>query len=284
MMHCLILEDEASAIEILQGYINKTPFINCLGTYESGLDIPPEQLQQADLLFLDIQLPELNGISFLKTLSAPPKVIVTSAFPGYAIEAFEEAVIDYLVKPFSFERFFKAVTRVRQLILPHQKDKNSQLFLYADKTIYKTLAEDILFLKAEVDYVKVVTINRQILILDSLQNWEDKLSGHQFIRTHRSYIINLNKIEKISGNQIYIEKDIIPISRKYKENFNQTLKRMNHFEWFIRVPSWDKYQICLFIAGIGWRSAKSTQENFNYENGETGLLQIIDQGGIIGQF
>ncbi|MBQ4821169.1 LytTR family DNA-binding domain-containing protein [Aquimarina sp. MMG016] len=225
MIHCLILEDEASAIEVLQNYVDKTPFIDCLGAYESGLDIPLEQLRQTDLLFLDIQLPELNGLSFLKTLHHPPKVIVTSAYPGYAIEAFEEAVTDYLVKPFSYERFYKSVSRVRGQLLPIEKNKNKQLFLYADKTIYKTNAEDILFLKAEVDYVKVVTTDKQILILDSLQNWEEKLSKLNFIRTHRSYIVNLDRVEKISRNQIFIENDVIPIGRTYKESFINTLKK-----------------------------------------------------------
>ncbi|WP_109298985.1 LytTR family DNA-binding domain-containing protein [Aquimarina sp. AU474] len=224
MIQCIILEDEASAVEILQGYIDKTPFINLLGVYESGLDVPPSQLQKIDLLFLDIQLPELNGLSFLKTLHQPPKVIVTSAFPGYAIEAFEEAVIDYLVKPYSYERFYKAIMRIREQTLTLKKDKNEQLFLYADKTIYKTTIEDILFLKAEIDYVKVVTVDKQILILDSLQNWEEKLSEFNFIRTHRSYIVNLDKIEKVSGNQVFIENTIIPIGKTYKEKFIAVLK------------------------------------------------------------
>ncbi len=224
MIQCIILEDEASAVEILNGYIDKTPFLNALGVYESGLDIPPSQLKKADLLFLDIQLPELNGLSFLKTLHQPPKVIVTSAFPGYAVEAFEEAVIDYLVKPYSYERFYKAIMRIREQTLTQPNDKNKQLFLYADKTIYKTNAEDILYLKAEVDYVKVVTADKQILILDSLQNWEVKLREYNFIRTHRSFIVNLDRIEKVSGNQVFIENDIIPIGKTYKEKFISILK------------------------------------------------------------
>lgn len=230
MINCLILEDESSAIEILQNYVDKTPLVNCLGAYESGLDIPLEQLHQADLLFLDIQLPELNGLSFLKTLSHPPKVIVTSAYSEYAIEAFEEAVIDYLVKPFSYERFYKALTRVREQLQPQQKGQNEQLFLYADKTIHKTKAEDILFLKAEVDYVRVVTVNQQILILDSLQNWEEKLSNSNFTRTHRSYIVNLDRIEKLSGNQIFIENNVIPIGRTYRDGFMNTLRQLGLFQ------------------------------------------------------
>ncbi|MDY7396996.1 response regulator [Aureibaculum sp. 2210JD6-5] len=137
MIQCLILEDENAAQEIVQSYIDKTPFLSSLGVYESGLDIPLDILEHADVLFLDIQLPEINGLSFLKTIKNPPKVIVTTAYSNNAIEAFEEAVIDYLVKPFSYSRFFKAVSRVRDLHI--EKQNSEQLFLYADKTIYKTL-------------------------------------------------------------------------------------------------------------------------------------------------
>ncbi|CAM1364142.1 LytR/AlgR family response regulator transcription factor [Tenacibaculum xiamenense] len=224
MIQCLILEDEKSAQEVLQSYIDKTPFVNCLGIYESGLDIPVSQLQKTDVLFLDIQLPELNGLSYLKIITNPPKVIVTTAFPGYALEAFEEAALDYLVKPFSYERFFKAVTRARDQLTNFNTEANKQLFLYADKTIYKTTADDILYLKAEVDYVKVILKDKEILILDSLRNWEEKLKAFNFIRTHRSYIVNLDKIDKVSRNQIHIKSEVIPIGATYKTNFFNSFK------------------------------------------------------------
>ncbi len=225
MIHCLILEDEQSAREVLQGYIDKTPFVNCIGTYESGLDIPVEELKRVDILFLDIQLPELNGLSFLKTVIDPPKVIVTTAYSSHAVDAFEEAVLDYLVKPFSYERFFKAVTRARNHFLVPQKENNNALFLYADKTLYKVEIDDILYLKSEVDYVNVITKNRDILISDSLRNWKAKLSGFAFMQVHRSYIINIDKIEKVYGNQVFIKDKPIPIGKTYKKLF---LKRLYH--------------------------------------------------------
>ena len=229
MIQCLILEDELSAVEVIETYIEKTPFLNYLGAYESGLDIPPEQLQKADVLFLDIQLPELNGLSFLKTLQNPPLVIVTTAYPNFAIEAFEEAVTDYLVKPFSYERFYKSISRVRSLLVEQLKDKKNQIFLYADKTIYKTNIEDILFLKAEVDYVNIVTQDREVLILDSLHNWSEKLSQFNFKRAHRSYIVNLDQIEKVSANQIFVKGNALPIGRTYKQNFLEALKKTGLF-------------------------------------------------------
>ncbi|WP_051575867.1 LytR/AlgR family response regulator transcription factor [Aquimarina atlantica] len=227
MINCLIIEDEHGAQEVLQNYINRTPFVNCLGVYESGLDIKFEELKKVDFMFLDIQLPELNGLSFLKTLINPPKVIVTTAYPDYAVDAFEENVLDYLVKPFSYDRFFKAITRARNQIQITNNETEKQLFLYADKTIYKIMIGDILYLKAEVDYVKVVTQEKSILLLDSLRNWEKKLYDHNFVRTHRSFIVNFEKIEKVSGNLVYIADEKIPIGKTYKEEF---LKKMKYIK------------------------------------------------------
>lgn len=223
MMQCIILEDEKSAREVLQSYIEKTPFIQCLGFYESGLDIPPKLLEQADILFLDIQLPEINGLNFLKTLGTPPRVICTTAYSKYAVAAFEEAVTDYLVKPFSYERFFKAVTRVREQLSRADKKRNERLFLYADKTMYAVFTKEILYVKAEVDYVKVVTPKQEILILDSLRNWTEKLQGLPFVQVHRSYIVNTQYIQKVYGNQIFIGTATIPIGKTFRAAFFQAI-------------------------------------------------------------
>ena len=225
MIRCLILEDELSALELLKNYIDKTPFLKCIGSFESGLDIPTTSLKEADILFLDIQLPELDGLSFLKTIINPPIVIVTSAFPDYALNAFEEAVNDYLLKPYSYERFYKSVTRVRDKINQEDASKTNQILLYADKTTFKINLDDILYLKAEVDYVNVVTHKRNILILDSLNSWAKRLKTYHFSRTHRSYIVNHNHIEKIVGNQIFINDEKIPIGRTYKVDFINGFKK-----------------------------------------------------------
>lgn len=224
MISCLILEDEQPAQEVLQNYIDKTPFIDCLGIYENGLDIPQEKLLKSNLLFLDIELPELNGLSYLRTIENPPKVIITTAYSDYAVDAFEQNVIDYLVKPFSYERFFKAVSRVRNNIIFHQKKENKNLFLYADKTLYKVNIDDVLYLKAEVDYVNIITETKDVLILDSLRNWKEKLQGFPFIQIHKSYIINIDKISKIYGNQVYIGNKVLPIGKTYKEVFLKAIK------------------------------------------------------------
>ncbi len=224
MIKCLILEDEIAAQEVLQSYIDKTPFLDCVGIYESGLDLTQEQLQRADILFLDVQLPEINGLSYLKTITNPPKVIVTTAYSNYAIDAFEEAVIDYLLKPFPFERFFKAIIRAKNQLQVEHKGADESLFLYADKTFYKINIDDILYLSAEVDYVKVVTEEKSILILDSLRNWEEKLQNFRFIQVHRSYIVNLEKITKVYENLVFISDNAIPIGKTYKELFMKEIK------------------------------------------------------------
>lgn len=224
MIKCLILEDEKAAQRVLQKFIEKTPFLAIIGVYESGLQIPPNELQEVDILFLDIQLPELNGLSFLKTLNNPPKVIATTAFADYALEAFEEAVVDYLLKPFSYERFFKAVSRISSLLKTEIEKPDKNVFLYADKTFYNIQVDDILLLKAEVDYVNVVTTNKEYLVLDSLKNWKEKLSNNNFVQVHRSYLISFDKIKKVNGNLVFVGNEKIPIGKQYKDDFLKLLK------------------------------------------------------------
>ena len=162
MIYCIILEDEKPAQQVLQNYIDKVPFIECIGVYENGLDISPEKLSKADLLFLDIQLPELNGLSYLKTISNAPKVIVTTSYTNYAIESFEESVVDYLLKPFSFERFFKAVNKIRNNTIKHNSEINKNLFLYSDKTLYNINIDDQIY-----NYI----IHYNIHICDQMQRY-----------------------------------------------------------------------------------------------------------------
>ena len=216
MLKCLILEDEQAAQEVLNRFINKTPFLECLGTFENGIEIAPEQMKQSDILFLDIQLPELNGLSFLKTLTDPPKVIITTAYANHAVEAFDLAVADYLLKPFSFERFFKAVSRVGNSIRNTGRKNDRTIFIYADKTHFKVNIDDICFIKADIDYVRIVTDKQSYLVLDSLRNWKETLEKFGFKQIHRSYLINIDRITKISGNQLFIGDKAFPIGKKFK--------------------------------------------------------------------
>ena len=217
MMKCIIIEDERPAQNLLMSYVNRTPFLQCIGVFESPMDISPIQLKEVSLIFLDIHLPELDGLSFLKSIPNPPKVIISTAYSEYAVEAFDIEVVDYLLKPFSFERYFKAVGRVGNSQEFQNRKPKKNIFIYADKTHYNIQLEDILFLKAEVDYVHIVTEYQKYLVLDSLRNWMTILEPLYFIQVHRSYIVSINKIVKIVGNQIYIIDQILPIGKTYKE-------------------------------------------------------------------
>lgn len=221
MINCIVLEDEKNAQNVIEHYIQKTNFIHCLGYFESGLDIPVATLQKADILFLDIELPELNGLDFLQTIENPPLIIVTTAYPNFAVAAFEMAVLDYLVKPFSYVRFIKAVNRGR-----HKLSNNFEefIFVYANKTTHKLKVSSILYIKSELDYVSIVTEKEQLLVLDSLNNWENKMKLHAFVRIHRSYIVNKKRVDKISANKVILNKIEIPVGATYKS------KLMNQFQ------------------------------------------------------
>lgn len=218
MINCIVLEDEKNAQKVLEHYINQTKFTHCLGFFESGLDIPISLLKKADVIFLDIELPELNGLDFLKTIENPPKVIVTTAYPNFAVDAFELAVVDYLVKPFSYERFIKAVNRVREQI---SETNEESIFVYADKTMHKLKVEEILYIKSELDYVSIVTEKEQLLFLDSLNNWEEKMQPYDFIRIHRSYIVNSKRIHKISPSKVTVDTTDIPVGITYKRKLGE---------------------------------------------------------------
>ncbi len=215
MLKALILEDEKAAQELLSNYLCKVPFLSCIGIFETGLDIPKDTLAQADLLFLDIQLPEINGLSYVKTLTKVPKIIITSAFPDYAIDAFEIAVVDYLLKPFDFERFLKAVARVKDSYEFKQNQEHFQ-YIYADKTLHKIKTADILYIKAEVDYVKVVSKDHKLLALDSLKNWAEKLERFGFVQCHRSYVVNVKAVKNISKSRLTVINEELPVSASYK--------------------------------------------------------------------
>jgi len=217
-MTCIIIEDEKPAQELLIGFIDKTPFLECQGVFDSGLSVPLDLQKEIDILFLDIMLPGLNGLDFIRSIRNPPHIIVTTAFSDYAVDAFDVEVTDYLLKPFSFERYFKAVSRVRNNSLNNKKGRDDRIFIYADKTHYQIHLDDILFVKAEVDYVRIFTRDNNYLVLDSLRNWSEILGSREFIQIHRSYIVSLGNIIKISGNQLYIQDEIIPIGKNYKKN------------------------------------------------------------------
>jgi len=222
-MTCVIIEDEIPAQKVLLHYIDKIPNLTVLKTFNSAIlanDFLKDNV--IDILFLDINLPDISGIDYIKTVDNPPAVIMTTAYPDYAVASFElPTITDYLVKPFSFNRFLKAVNKVEKK--DTKGNTEEAIYINVDKTIHKILLKDIKYILSEKNYVTVVTTSTRFSYLESLKNLENKLPATNFMRTHKSFIINSNYITKISGNQLFMNDISIPIGRAYKQVFMEKL-------------------------------------------------------------
>ena len=227
-MNCIIIEDQMPAQRILKKYIEDIGSLNLVGTYTDALEaIEVLNSKKIDVMFLDIHLPKLSGIDFLKTLNNPPQVILTTAFQEYALEGYELNVVDYLLKPFSFQRFVKAVSKIskpedaivsKKTIEPNEVTQ--EVYIKSGYDHIRVLTDDIIYLKSDSDYTEIHLKDKKLLSSESLRYWEDTLSQKKFMRIHKSYMFNTCKILKISGNQVFLEDDIIiPIGRAYKNDF-----------------------------------------------------------------
>ena len=217
-INCIIVDDEPASREILEKYISDCTSLNlifsCKNAFEANDIINQEQIQ---LIFLDINMPKLSGIKFYKSLSNPPFVIFTTAYPEYAVEGFEVDAIDYLLKPFSFERFLKSVNKALN-IFNQIETKNHVPFivLKSDKKLFRVNISDINYLEALGDYVKVDFLCQSIMVHDTFQNLLTQLGEANLIRVHKSFAISLNKFDHIEGNMIKIKDKSIPIGQKYR--------------------------------------------------------------------
>lgn len=226
----MIIEDQLPAQRVLKRYINDIPSLELTVTYEDCLSaLEYLHNNSIDLLFLDINLPKISGLNFLRSQRILPRIIITTAYPQYAVEGFELEVIDYLLKPFSFERFLKAVSKIQ----PNTTTDNtpaeyseSFVFVKSDKAIHRIDFDQINFIQADGDFVHIVTEEKKYFISQTLKYWEAILPSHLFIRVHRSYIINLSKTNQIQGNQIKIKNATIPIGRSYRNSFFDRLDRL----------------------------------------------------------
>jgi len=234
IIYCAVIEDEPLAQNVLKKYITEHPLLQLVAVCSDAVEAQSILMSRdIQLLFLDINLPRLSGISFLKTLPDPPMVIFTTAYPEFAVEGFELDAIDYLLKPFSFERFLKAVNKA--LAKPGNSRQNEGagdntdkfIFLKADKKVYKVDFEDILYLEATGDYVKVATTSTQYMVNNTLKGLREELPLNDFIRVHKSFIISRQKIKFIEGNYIKIGNADIPIGAVYKEEVFGWLKDKN---------------------------------------------------------
>lgn len=218
---CIIIEDEPLAQNVLKKYVADHPSLDLVAVCNDALEAQPILSQQKiPLIFLDINLPKLSGINFIKTLSRPPLVIFTTAYPEYAVEGFELNAVDYLLKPFSFERFLKAVNRALEKLNSENtlvaEEKMLHIFLKSDKKIHKVDLESIQYIEAIGDYMKVVTDAGQLVVNETMKKLLEDLPSKLFIRVHKSFIISRSRIKFIEGNYVQVEGKSIPIGATYR--------------------------------------------------------------------
>ena len=224
MLNCLIIDDEPLALQLLEDFVNKTPYLKLAGKFEEPLQaLSVLESQKIDLLFLDIKMPDISGIDFYRSLVNKPEVIFTTAYSEYAIDGFELKAMDYLVKPISFEKFITACNRVKEFIeIKNQRDKAKEFFfINVSHKMHKIFYDDILYLEGYKDYTKVhlISSHNPLLILHNLKYFEDLLDKKQFIRIHRSYMVSLRKINTASRKSVTINNNSLPVSDNYRDSF-----------------------------------------------------------------
>jgi DNA-binding LytR/AlgR family response regulator len=231
-IRCVVVDDEPPAREIIRRYIEQVPTLELVGECANAIQaFTLLQRLPVDLLFLDIRMPQLNGTDFLKTLKDKPKVIFTTAYSEYALEGYELDAIDYLMKPVPFDRFLKAVNKAYQLTSPKNdlalvtEEKKSEPFVYfrADRKMVKVMLQDISYIESMKDYVKVFTCNGTIITKQSISSVEAMLPEKNFVRTHRSFIVSLDKIRTFTSELIEIDKTEVPIGKLYRNGVMKVL-------------------------------------------------------------
>ncbi len=228
---CLIIDDEVLAQNVIENYISTIPTLKLVGKCDNAVEaISFLHNNSVDLLFLDLNMPELSGLDMLKTLTKPPKVILTTAYSEYALESYEYGVVDYLLKPIKLERFIKSVNKVveqfnQQAVHDEHKDeaKFQTVFIKDDQVTYQVSTEDILYVEAYGNYLKVHTPGKVYVTRETMHDIEKKLPENVFMRVHKSFIISLSKIQSISGNRVFINQQEIPIGEMYKLALKQKI-------------------------------------------------------------
>ncbi len=240
MINVIIVDDEPLAQDVLETYIEKIPELNLVAKCGNALEANDVlKKHDVDLMFLDIQMPQLTGIDFLKTLARPPLVVFTTAYPNYAIEGFELNALDYLLKPISLERFMKAVNKaLEQIELQEGRDETGDrdgetdadfIFVKADKKLVRVNYKDIIYIEGLKDYVIIRLENSRVITLQTMKSLEEKLPANIFKRIHRSYIINIHKINALVGNMVEVmEKNQakhLPIGKNYREELLEIVNK-----------------------------------------------------------
>lgn len=225
MINCLLIDDEPLALQLLEDYVRKIPYLSLAGKFEEPLRaLPLIESQQVDLLFLDIKMPDISGIEFFKSLTFKPAVIFTTAYSEYAIDGFELKAVDYLLKPVSFEKFVTASNRVKEY-MDYRNGREARgrdyFFINVAHKLHKIFYDDILYLEGYKDYTKLFlsTSTSPLLILHNLKYFEDLLNQSEFIRIHRSYIVSIRKVNTASRKSVTIQSNTLPVSDNYRDHF-----------------------------------------------------------------
>jgi DNA-binding LytR/AlgR family response regulator len=232
-LKCIIVDDEPLSIEVMQGYLKKIPNIEVVATFNDAISaMATLNEKDVDFLFLDIEMPKLSGIDFLKSISNPPLVVITSANKNYAIEGYELNVVDYLLKPITLERVVRALNKIIEKKSKKNKetqssDSSEYLFLKENKKMIRLSISDIQYVESIKDYVKVVTSNKTVVTKQNLSHFEQILNPLNFVRVHRSFIVGINHIDAFTSSSIEIGKTEIPIGRLYKD---EALRRLGSFD------------------------------------------------------
>lgn len=228
---CVIVDDEPMAREILESFVEKTPNLELISSCKNAMEaLQVSQKQTVDLFFLDINMPEITGLSLAKIVNKQAQIIFTTAYRDYAVDGFNLNVVDYLLKPIAFDRFLQAVQKLIEPEYPlnsteKSKNNNDFVFVRSDRKMVKINFKDMLFVESLSDYIKVYTIENEIITRETISNFESELP-EDFIRVHRSYIVSVSKISSYTNEYIEIGKKAIPISRSYKESVLQKLAQV----------------------------------------------------------
>jgi len=235
MISCIIVDDEELAQNVIEKYISSIPWLELLQKFDNAIEtISYLRDNTIDLMFLDIRMPELSGLKMLNTLKNAPKVILTTAYSEYALESYNYSVVDYLLKPVELDRFLIAVNKASQQIQLESKLKGQRvdytkaanyLFVYQDQNTYKVDFDDILYIKAEGNYISIKTNEKNYITRETMKSIEKQLAEDIFVRVNKSYIVSIQKIERVFGNTIVIADDEIPIGKIYKMKFLEILNQ-----------------------------------------------------------
>lgn len=228
---CIIIEDEPLALKRTSDFVNKIPFLNLLGTFDNSINgLFYLKANKVDLLFLDINMDELSGIELLESSKLDSQVIITTAYQKYALKGYELNVTDYLLKPFTFDRFLKAVSKAQENIKKSLSTiQQESIFVKTENRLEKINISDILFIEGMRDYRRIHTVNKRIMTLQNFSELEQILPSNLVCRVHKSYMVGINKIESIERRRIKIADQIIPISESYIELFSQVINKRAFF-------------------------------------------------------